>query len=223
MPQSNALADITAIQVINDRAPQVRVDFDSALAAEINRVCEAVDIARQEEKRADALLPGLLEEQKVQQAHCLALTRKGINDILGALEILRAGYFDLSQGILRGVIEGFCTAVLINKDRDIFQQYLDMHYSVNTSVDRVARRKDLGLDPSAPAILKDVYERLHDLTHPTILSVATQQPLQETGFPIGGAFDAAKLEYYRDHLQRLRMMALNLAGFLKQRGCKVES
>lgn len=217
MAEQTTAPSTIALKVIGEQTANLRADFDSALAGEIKLVCEAVDLAVQEEKRADALLPGLLGEQKLQQAHCLALIRKNINDILGSLEILRAGYFDLSQGILRGVIEGFCTAVLINKDRDIFQQYRDMHYSVNTSVDRVARRKDLGLDPAAPAALKNVYESLHDLTHPTILSVATQYPLQETGFQIGGAFDPAKVGYYHDHLQRLRAMALNIAGFLRSR------
>lgn len=219
MPRTTAPADPIAFKAISEEAPQLRARFDSALAVEIKRVCDAVDLAIQEEKRADALLPGLPDEQKLQQGHCLALIRKTINDILGSLEILRTGYFDLSQGILRGVIEGFCTAVLINKDPEIFQQYRDMHYSVNTSVDRVARRQDLGLNPGAPAGMKDVYESLHNLTHPTILSVATQFPLQEIGFPIGGAFDQAKIAYYRDHLKRLQMMALNIAGFLQQRCC----
>ena len=216
-PSTIPPADSIAFKVLNEEAPQLRASFDRALAIEIKRVCEAVDLAIQQEKRADALLTGMPQEQKLQQAHCLALIRKNLNDILGSLEILRAGYFDLSQGILRGVIEGFCTAILINKDTEIFQQYLKMRYSVNTSVDRVAKRQDLGLNPGAGATIKTVYEKLHNLTHPTILSVATQFPLKEAGFPIGGTLDQEKIEYYRDHLQRLQAMALSIAGFLQQR------
>ncbi len=221
MTKITAQADAIAFKVINEEAPRLRESFDTTFAVEIKRVCEAVDHAIQETKRADALLPGLEDAQKQQQAHCLALIRKNINDILGALEMMRTGYFDLSQGILRGVIEGFCTAILINKDSVIFQRYLNMRYSVNESVASVARRQDLGLDPAASATLKAAYEKLHNLTHPTILSVATQFPLEEVGFPIGGAFDQAKVEYYRDHLNRLQTMALNIAGFLQARGCKV--
>jgi len=217
MPETTNPVAPLAHKVISDEAPRLRVHFDSMLAKEIALVCEAVDLAMQEEKRADAFLTGLSDEQKTQQAHCLALTRKSINDILGALEILRAGYFDLSQGILRGVIEGFCTAILINKDSDIFQRYLKMQYSVNLSVRDVVRRQDLGLGPEAPATLKTVYESLHNLTHPTILAVATQYPQGEVGFPVGGAYDPLKIEHYRDHLMRLQTMALNIAGFLQQR------
>lgn len=204
-----------SLKVISEEAPQLRARFDTSLATEIKLVCDAVDLAIQETKRADALLLNLVDAQKTQQAHCLALTRKSLNDILGALETLRAGYFDLSQGILRGVIEGFCTAILINKDADVFQRYLSMRYSVNDSVRDVVRRQDLGLGSAAPATLKTVYESLHKLTHPTILAVATQFPQEEVGFPIGGAYDASKIEYYRDHLKRLQMMALNIAGFLQ--------
>jgi hypothetical protein len=207
----------TALTTVTEEAPRLRARFDSTLAVENKRVYVAVDLAVRETQRADALLPGPADAQKTQQAHCLALTRKSINDIIGSLEMLRAGYFDLSQGILRGVIEGFCTAILINKDSDIFQRYLNMRYSVNDSVSSVARRQDLGLDPAATAAMKTVYEKLHNLTHPTILSVATQFPLREIGFPFGGAYDEAKIEHYRDHLKRLQAMALNIAGFLQQR------
>lgn len=205
-----------ARKVIEEHAPSVRADFDRALASELGAVYDALDAAIAAEMAEDAHLFDWPVADQKQKAFALAAFRKVINDILGAVENLRTGYFDLCQGALRSALEGFATAILVDSETAVYEAYREGKFSVNKALARFARRKDMIESEAGKQFLR-AYERMHKMTHPTVVAVAVQFPPQDGGFPIGGAFYQERLPVYRAVVDEMRALAQNVAGYLKIR------
>ena len=86
-----------AKQIVEEGSTSVRAEFDRALAPELGSVYDALDVAIAAEMAEDARLFDWPAADQKQKAFALAAFRKVINDILGSVETLRAGYFDLCQ------------------------------------------------------------------------------------------------------------------------------
>lgn len=205
-----------ARKVVEEQSTSVRADFDRALATELGEVYDAIDAAIAAEMAEDARLFDWLAADQKQKALALAAFRKVINDVLGSVENLRTGYFDLCQGVLRSALEGFATAILVDSDKTTFEAYLDGRFSVNKALARWARRKDMVPDEAGKQFLR-AYERMHKMTHPTVVAMAVQFPPRGGGFPIGGAFYQERLPVYRAVLEEIRTLAQNVHGYLKTR------
>ncbi|OGS33030.1 MAG: hypothetical protein A2218_07815 [Elusimicrobia bacterium RIFOXYA2_FULL_53_38] len=208
-----------AHKVIEEDAPSVRLEFDQALLRDLGAVYDAIDSALDAEIAEDAQLSAWAAQDLKRKAFVLAAFRKVINDLLGCVENLRAGYFDLCQSILRSALEGFCTAVLIDVDKQTFDDYHDGKFSVNKAVKRFAHRKDLVKSEAGEQLLR-VYDRLHKMAHPTIVALAVQFPPAGGNFPIGGAFYRERLPTYRSVTNEMRDLARNIEGYLRTRYSK---
>ncbi len=207
-----------AMAVVFEHTLELRRRMDDTLKSEIQALCSSLNEARRQSMESDRLLPTISDpELKMQRATVIALLRKCINDIFGSLEMLRSGYFDLALGVFRSCYEGFATAVLLDVDQNIYQQYRENRYSVNSSVDRLCRRKDLGLIPDQLQHFRDDYQRLHDSTHPTFLAIAAGFNFSAKAYPFGGAFDEEKVDFYKRHVVNLSRMAENIAAFTRAR------
>jgi hypothetical protein len=207
------------LDIFKQDSETVRAKFDAAFEPEMSAVCAAIDGAVSAEVAVDALLPSTIPEgPRKQHAHCLALIRKVVNDILAAMDALRSGYLDLSHAATRSAMEGFSTAIILNSDPQVLQPYLEQRFSVNKSVDIVVRRHtEFGLGETEAKSMKTAYENKHRMAHPTVLAVAAHFPLDGQQFPLGGSFDSGKLTYYRSHLNDLVTLARSIEGFLKYR------
>lgn len=202
-----------ALKAVSKYTPAIRLRFDEALAVELGAAYAAIDTAIDAELAQDARLAKWSGSGLKQKAFVLAAFRKVLNDLLGAIENLRAGYLDLSQGVLRSALEGFATAILIDKDKQVFTAYHQGRFSVNTAVDKFAHRKNLVSKSDGEQFLR-VYKRLHKMTHPTVVALAVQSHPEGGNFPIGGAFYIQRIQVYRAVISEIRNLAENIAGYL---------
>jgi len=201
-------------RVVEEQAASIRSEFDLNLATELDTLYKAIDAALDAEIAEDASLSDWPANNLKQKAFVLAAFRKVINDLLGCVETLRAGYFDLCQGVLRSALEGFATAILIDKDKEIFKAYRDGRFSVNKAVERFANQRDMVTNEAGKQFL-GVYKRLHKMAHPTVVAMAVQSPPAGGNFPIGGVFYPLRLRVYRAVTNEMTSLAQNIEGYLK--------
>ena len=192
----------------------IRSGYDRVLAAELDAFYKVLDAALDAEITEDAKLSDWPDNNLKQKAFVLAAFRKVINDLLGCVEILRAGYCDLCQGVLRSALEGFATAILIDKDKERFKAYREGRFSVTKSVEIFTKRRDMVTSEAGKQFLR-VYKRLHKMAHPTIVAMAVQSPPVEGNFPIGGVFYPLRLQLYCDVTNEMTNLAKNVEGYLR--------
>jgi hypothetical protein len=203
-----------ARKAIEEEAQLTRAEFDGALLAELLHAYAAIDAAYDAESLADVKLLNCGEAVVKQKAFAIAAFRKSLNDLLGCIEMLRSGYFDLAQGIERSAIEGFAMAILIDRNIAVFEAYRRGEFSVNKAVWRFVKDRALVRDADAEQILR-VYGRLHKMAHPTVAAVAVQFSPNIGGVPVGGVFSVELMSAYQTVIQEVASVANNIEGYLR--------
>lgn len=199
--------------IVEVKAVSVRAKFDANLAPEISALYDALDLAFEAERQQDARLPKWPKEIQKQKAFAMALFAKASNDILGAWEILRTGYPDLCQAIMRSSVEAFATAILVDLDAGIYEGYIKGKFQTHNAPGLVSKREEFTRE--ARKQYHRVFDRLNKLAHPTALSLATRLPPDQSGGVLGGAFFFEHMPLYRMLVSNeMRVMALEVAGYL---------
>lgn len=202
-----------ARMIVENKSVSVRAKFDANLASEIGALYDALDLAFEAERRQDALLLKWPKEIQKQKAFAMALFAKASNDILGSWEILRTGYPDLCQAIMRSAVEAFATAILVDLDTAIYERYINGKFQTHNSPGLVSKREEFTRE--ARKQYHRVFERLNKLAHPTMTSLATRLPPDQGGGVLGGAFFSERMPLYRMLIaNEMRIMALEVAGYL---------
>lgn len=180
--------------------PKTRAIFDGAFRAEISDVCAAVDKGLKVVDCAWGQVNSLPKRQKRIDYYCLAIACNILNTIVGAVEMLRLGYYAGTHSMLRGALEGLCTLILIRTDKNIYERYVAGEYSVHKSVQQISKHPKL-------KPLKKLHEWYHRFAHPTIHAVENNFASYTLNKPVGGAFCQERAKDYRKHLENLQAIA----------------
>lgn len=202
-----------ARRIVEELSVALRKEFDSNLAPELEVLYESLDSAIESESQQDPRLLDWPKELRQQKAVALALLAKTLNDIVGALELLRTGHADLCQGTMRSAVEAFATAVLVDTDSSISQRYMSGKFETHHSLELLLKRNTY--DREARKQYRRVYQRLNKLTHPTVLALATKIPSQG-GWLVGGAFHEEKMPLYRSLISEMSVLAGEVSGYVSR-------
>ncbi len=191
--------------------PKTQTVFDAAYRAEILAVCVATDSAISALNAAWESVSELSEVKRLHEGQCLALFAKILNDIVAAIDVFRLGHYAATHALMRGVIEGVCTAVVIRLDPNLHKDYVAGTYSVNKSVAGVRRRL------KCPELhkLEKIYKWYHKYAHPSAQAVADNILGYTMSKPVGGIFVPEKAEYYHKHLSNLKDVAVAIQNLLQ--------
>lgn len=210
-------AHITTQQIM-DSSNNLRKIFDLYFPAELAQFRSAADSTLKTIQAVDMVFKERLQgPQGFQQQACYALLCKSFTNIMASLELLRAGYFDNSLGVYRGVIEAYATGILVSLDANIARDFNADRYSVQSSVDRLVKRTDTGLTKEFRDLSKKYHTELHRTAHPTAAAVQLQFSVNGQMMALSGQFDPGRVKDYRTQMRNMCHLATKIEEFLIER------